>query len=169
MAMTHQREGLIWISRPISLYYQQWHVTCQCIRSYSVLQRVLVDPKILHCLSTILPNLDIFYYFLGSSQKPIQPMSSGGGRGHRLQQVGFPSLSSLFPVSGSQLDHLGLGFRLQNSGRVRRARMGFFFFTSRAAARFLDGIGRPGVSTAALLLTAARCGCLLIAFDKKSA
>ena len=43
--------------------------------------------------------------------------------------------------------------------------MGFsFFFTSRAAARFLDGIGRPGVSTAALLLTAARCGRLLRRF-----
>lgn len=36
--------------------------------------------------------------------------------------------------------------------------MGFFFFASRAAARFLEEIRHPaGVSTAALLLTAARC------------
>ncbi|KAG2608048.1 hypothetical protein PVAP13_4NG289100 [Panicum virgatum] len=44
--------------------------------------------------------------------------------------------------------------------------MGFsFFFTSRAAARFLDGIGRPGVSTAALLLTAASGGGLVAYAD----
>ncbi|KAK8456058.1 hypothetical protein SEVIR_4G269800v4 [Setaria viridis] len=40
-----------------------------------------------------------------------------------------------------------------------------FFFTSRAAARFLDGIGRPGVSTAALLLTAASGGGLVAYAD----
>ncbi|KAK3134397.1 hypothetical protein QOZ80_6AG0548550 [Eleusine coracana subsp. coracana] len=39
--------------------------------------------------------------------------------------------------------------------------MGFFFFTSRAAARLAEGIGRPGVSTAALLLTAASGGGLV--------
>ncbi|RLM56372.1 external alternative NAD(P)H-ubiquinone oxidoreductase B1, mitochondrial [Panicum miliaceum] len=43
--------------------------------------------------------------------------------------------------------------------------MGFSFFTSRAAARFLDGIGRPGVSTAALLLTAASGGGLVVYAD----
>ncbi|PAN22710.1 hypothetical protein PAHAL_4G039500 [Panicum hallii] len=43
--------------------------------------------------------------------------------------------------------------------------MGFSFFTSRAAARFLDGIGRPGVSTAALLLTAASGGGLVAYAD----
>ncbi|CAN6193413.1 unnamed protein product [Urochloa humidicola] len=40
-----------------------------------------------------------------------------------------------------------------------------FFFTSRAASRFLDGIGRPGVSTAALLLTAASGGGLVAYAD----
>nr|CAB3471213.1 unnamed protein product [Digitaria exilis] len=43
--------------------------------------------------------------------------------------------------------------------------MGFFFFTSRAAARFLEEIGRPGVSTAALLLTAASGGGLVAYAD----
>ncbi|CAN6173329.1 unnamed protein product [Urochloa humidicola] len=43
--------------------------------------------------------------------------------------------------------------------------MGFFFFTSRASSRFLDGIGRPGVSTAALLLTAASGGGLVAYAD----
>ncbi|KAF8658766.1 hypothetical protein HU200_059252 [Digitaria exilis] len=43
--------------------------------------------------------------------------------------------------------------------------MGFFFFTSRAAAQFLEGIGRPGVSTAALLLTAASGGGLVAYAD----
>lgn len=42
--------------------------------------------------------------------------------------------------------------------------MGFSFFTSRAGARLLNGIARPGVSTAALLLTAARCGRFLRRF-----
>lgn len=43
--------------------------------------------------------------------------------------------------------------------------MGFSFFTSRAGARLLDGIARPGVSTAALLLTAASGGGLVAYAD----
>ncbi|KAL5223663.1 hypothetical protein ABZP36_010302 [Zizania latifolia] len=48
--------------------------------------------------------------------------------------------------------------------RDRQRRMGLFFFASRAAARFLGGIRieHPSVSTAALLLTAARCSLHLL-------
>ncbi|TVU08592.1 hypothetical protein EJB05_42001 [Eragrostis curvula] len=43
--------------------------------------------------------------------------------------------------------------------------MGFLFFASRAAARLAEGIARPGVSTAALLLTAASGGGLVAYAD----
>ena len=84
----------------------------------------------------------------------------------RLRQEGQSRVGFAFPIAllafSSQLITWDWGSEFRTRVRPEASKMGFsFFFTSRAAARFLDGIGRPGVSTAALLLTAARCGCLL--------
>jgi hypothetical protein len=153
-----------------------WRVSAFDLTRLRKFRRV-PDPKILHYLFTILPTLTFSTIFLGQVRGPEQAAGTSNtsrtipkANQWAATQAGRTEEGRLclFHHSPrfllSQLITWDWGSEFRTRVRPEASKMGFSFFTSRAAARFLDGIGRPGVSTAALLLTAARCGCLLRRF-----